>query len=153
MKLVQSTTIERKLTFKSIHKIPSPTMMILIIKLSDIDILILKTIMNWKHNIDWKVWIMFFNEAKFEFVKDSKKKFSAFGGYLICTNIQLRKEEGYYDYPFRDGEKLCLVVDIRSLTLLLRSCLLTRCKNSPSYTLWFTYVRFMTTFSLMLYDG
>jgi hypothetical protein len=55
LKLVQSTTIERKLTFKSIHKVSSPTMMILIIKLSDIDILILKTIMNWKHNIDWNV--------------------------------------------------------------------------------------------------
>ncbi len=64
LKLVQSTTIEGKLTFKSIHKIPSPTMMILIIKLYDIDILILKTIMSWKHNIDWNVWI---NEAKFEF--------------------------------------------------------------------------------------
>lgn len=42
LKLVQSTTIEKKLTFKSIHKITSPTMMILIIKLSDIDILIFK---------------------------------------------------------------------------------------------------------------
>lgn len=121
LKLVQSTTIERKLTFKSIHKVSSPTMMILIIKLSDIDILILKTIMNWKHNIDWNVWIIFFNEAKFEFVKHSKKSFSIFGGYLISTNIHLRKEEGYYDYPCREGEKLCLVVDVRSLTLLLRS--------------------------------
>jgi hypothetical protein len=121
LKLVQSTTIERKLTFKSSHKIPSPTMMILIIKLSDIDILILKTIMNWKHNIDWNVWIIFFNEAKFEFVKHSKKSFSTFGGYLISTNIHLRKEEGYYDYSLREGKKLCQVVDIRSLTLLLRS--------------------------------
>jgi hypothetical protein len=121
LKLVQSTTIERKLTFKSIHKIPFPTMMILIIKLSNIGILILKTIMNWKHNKDWNVWIIFFNEAKFELVKHSNKSFSTFGGYIISTNIHLRKEKGYYDYPLREEDKLCLVVDIRSLTLLLKS--------------------------------
>jgi hypothetical protein len=71
LKLVQSTTIEKKLTFKSIHKIPSPTMMILIIKLSDIDILIFKNNNELETQCRLECLKYIFNEAKFEFIKHS----------------------------------------------------------------------------------
>jgi hypothetical protein len=62
-------------------------------------------------------------------VTHSKKICSVCGGHLISMNFPPRNWEGYYAYSSRVGEKLCLLVGVRTLTLL-RS----RHKNPPLHT-------------------
>ncbi len=54
--------------------------------------------------------------------KYSKNILNVFGNHLIFMNMLFRKEEGYIVYLLKVGEKLCLFVCVRSLSILKKRC-------------------------------
>jgi len=51
-------------------------------------------------------------------VMHSKKICSVCGGHIISMNFPPRNCEGYYAYSSRVGEKLCILIGVRTLPLL-----------------------------------
>ncbi len=54
--------------------------------------------------------------------KHFKKFHNVFGKHLIFINMLFRKEEGYIVYLLNVGEKLCLFVCVRSLSIVRKRC-------------------------------